>query len=403
MRIAFYAPMKPPFDPVPSGEGRMAELFVAALRAARFTVEIASTFRAYDKTGDAVRQAELAATGRAEAARLLAAYGARPASERPASERPALWFTYHLYHKAPDHLGPVVAQALSIPYVVAEASHAPKQAGGRWDPGFRAAETAIRRADRIYGLNPADRACLAPLARPGALLDLPPFIDTAPFRNASLVDSAPSVDAAPSVRDRLRAELARRHGLDPVAPLILTVAMMRRDQKLQSYAVLAEAFARIAARPWGALLVGDGPARAEVERLMAPFGSRVALAGRKDGAALREVYAAADLYAWPSVKEAFGLAFIEAAASGLPIVAGRSGGIDHIVEQARTGWIVPAGDADALADGLAKLLDRPEERRAMGRAAAERALAVNDVAAAARALAADLPLLVSRLSEARHA
>jgi len=57
--------------------------------------------------------------------RLLAHYRALPRAEQP-----ALWFTYHLYHKAPDHIGPVVARQLGIPYVLAEASYAAKQARG---------------------------------------------------------------------------------------------------------------------------------------------------------------------------------------------------------------------------------------------------------------------------------
>ena len=75
----------------------------------------------------------------------MATAGGRPGS-RPSATRspsrflrrcaaapaaaPELWFTYHLYHKAPDWLGPRIAGALGIPYVVAEASFAPKQAGG---------------------------------------------------------------------------------------------------------------------------------------------------------------------------------------------------------------------------------------------------------------------------------
>src|SRR5207253_11404693 len=60
---------------------------------------------------------------------------------------PELWFTYHLYHKAPDWLGPQIADALRIPYVVAEASDAPKQASRGWAAGRRAAERAIRRSE----------------------------------------------------------------------------------------------------------------------------------------------------------------------------------------------------------------------------------------------------------------
>src|SRR4030095_4370142 len=89
----------------------------------------------------------------------------RPGPATPArpSRRPQAWFTYHLYHKAPDWLGPPVSRALGIPYLVAEASHAPKRAGGPWDLGQRAAAAAIAAADAILVLNPTDRDCLLPL------------------------------------------------------------------------------------------------------------------------------------------------------------------------------------------------------------------------------------------------
>jgi glycosyltransferase involved in cell wall biosynthesis len=381
MRIAFHAPMKPPGDPVPSGDRRVARLLVEALELGGATVEVASAFRSYDR-GDAGRQARLMRLGARLADRLVARYLRRPET------RPDLWFSYHLYHKAPDHLGPRVAAALGIPYVVTEASHAPKQAGGRWDIGFRAAEAAIRAADRIYCLNPVDAACLEPLVgRAEVLRDLPPFIDTAPFR------------LTPGDRAAARRRLEHAHGLAPDIPLLLTVAMMRDDQKLRSYRVLAEALALLGDRPWQLVVVGDGPAAPAVRQALSPFGGRASFAGLCEGEALLSAYAGADLFVWPAVKEAVGLVFLEAAASGLAIVAGRSGGIDHVVADGVTGLVSPAGDAPALATGIAALLDDPDRRRAMGAAGAHRAAKVNDIAAAARVFAGDLTELVSRHSK----
>src|SRR4051794_8497376 len=131
---------------------------------------------------------------------------------------PDLWFTYHLYYKAPDWLGPAISAALGIPYVVAEASSAPKRAGGRWDIGQRAVEQALRRADAVIGLNSADRACVLPLLRdPGGWIPFPPFLDARRYA------------AAP-------------HPPSP-APRLIAVAMMRRGDKLASYRLLAAALA----------------------------------------------------------------------------------------------------------------------------------------------------------------
>ena len=123
------------------------------------------------------RQARLATLGRRAAERLLRQWRRTPQAA------PQLWFTYHLYYKAPDWLGPAVSRALGIPYVVAEASHAAKRQGGAWDVGHRAVAEALRRADAVLGLNPADRGGVLPLLRdPGRWIALPPFLDARLYR-----------------------------------------------------------------------------------------------------------------------------------------------------------------------------------------------------------------------------
>ena len=121
MRIAFYAPLKPPTHGTPSGDRRVAGLLMDALARAGQRVELVSTFRSFDGDGDADRQRALRSQGEALGRTLAAQW-----RDAPRGERPGLWFTYHLYYKAPDWLGPVVSGALGIPYVIAEASrHTP--------------------------------------------------------------------------------------------------------------------------------------------------------------------------------------------------------------------------------------------------------------------------------------
>ena len=147
MGVAFYAPMKSPRHDTPSGDRRMAQLLMQALTLAGHAVELASEFRSYDGQGDPARQERLRDQGSQTAEALLAAFAGRPAGDRPTA-----WFTYHLYHKAPDWLGPAVSRALEIPYVIAEASYAPKRAGGPWSLGHGAAATAIAAADHVLCL-----------------------------------------------------------------------------------------------------------------------------------------------------------------------------------------------------------------------------------------------------------
>ena len=378
MRVAFYAPMKPPSHPVPSGDRRMARALIGAFAAGGHVVEVASAFRSHDGSGDERRQRRFARLGERLAARLIRRYRARDADHRPRA-----WFTYHLYHKAPDWLGPAVADALGIAYVVAEASHAPKQRSGAWAFGHEAAARAIRRADAIISLNAADDACIAQLlGGRKRLVAMRPFVDPAPFA------------AARANRDANRRQLADAHRLEADVPWLLAVAMMRDGDKLASYRALADGLSRMEERPWRLLVVGDGAARAPVEAAFADVGERVRWLGALETEALARVYTACDLFVWPAVNEAYGMAIVEAQAGGLAVVAGDEGGVRGVVDDGETGIVVPAGDAGAFAAAAAALLDDGAGRARMGAAALRLGGERHGLAGAARTLDETLQGLV---------
>ena len=382
MRIAFYAPLKPPDHPVPSGDRRMANLLIQAMRHAGHEVELANRLRSRDARGDPERQARLERIGKTRADRLLRLY-----ESRPAAARPELWFTYHLYYKAPDWLGPRVARGLGIPYVVAEASVAPKRQDGPWDAGHRATLAALAQAAAVIALNPADIDCL-PAGTPVTLLK--PFLDTAPFERAA------------AQRPRLRNGLAARFGLDPEWPWLVTVAMMRPGDKLASYRLLAETLGGLRDRPWHWVVVGDGPARQDVDTAIAPLIAedprRVRFIGEMPAEATPEITAACDLFVWPAVNEAYGMALLEAQAAGLPVIAGRVGGVPSIVRDGETGRLTAPGDGDAFAAALRQLLANPERRRAMASAAAASARSDHALETAARHLDAILSNAVAAVT-----
>src|SRR5579863_4808338 len=311
MRIAFYAPLKPPDHRMPSGDRRIARLFCEALRGAGHEPFLASRLRSYDGVGDPLRQARLGRIARGAAERLARRW------QREPNAAPELWFTYHLYYKAPDWLGPMVSTALGIPYLIAEASCAPKRAGGSWQVGHRAVEEALRRADAVLGLNPADRDCVLPLLRdPRRWIALSPFLDARRY--------------------------GRRRSRQPSSPpRLIAVAMMRPGDKLASYRMLGAALADLLDLAWSLEIVGDGAARAEVESALAPLGARIRYRGALDEAAIAAALAEADLFVWPAVNEAFGMALLEAQASGLPVVAGTNDGVAGIVASDETGLLVP--------------------------------------------------------------
>jgi glycosyltransferase involved in cell wall biosynthesis len=342
VRVAFYAPLKSPDHPSPSGDRTMARLLVKALRRAGFAPALASELRTYEPDGNESRQRELRDASLREADRLAAAFG-----RQPHYKRPRLWFTYHPYYKAPDWLGPAVADRLGIPYVAAEASRAGKRAGGPWAFAHRGAEAASDRADILFAMTAADREALE-RHRPSRqrIVDLPPF----------LAADALEPDAAqpPS------SGLAR----------LLTVAMMRHGDKLESYRLLADSLDMVKERAWTLDVVGDGPARSDVEALFRPFGERISFHGRIDEpTALAAHYAAADLLVWPAVNEAYGMVLLEAQAMGCPIVAGGYGGVASAMRPGRTGLMPAAGNVVEFARDLAALIDDPARRAEMGEAA----------------------------------
>ncbi len=374
--------MKPACDPRPSGDRRMARFLIAALARAGFSVETASRFSSFDLAGDNERQRRLGVLGGRIAASLIRRY-----EQREENERPDLWFTYHLYHKAPDWLGPAVSRALNIRYVVAEASSAPKQRGGPWATGHAAADGAIAEADLIFNLNPADApAVRLLLADPGRLIPFAPFIDT-----------RTDYEVTASSRRRARAALARRYSfIDDATPLLLCVAMMRAGDKLASYQCLGRSLGLLNDRPWRLCVVGDGPARNAVRAALAPLGGRVVNLGLCEGSRLASVYAAADLYVWPAIGEAYGMALLEAQAAGLPVVAGRTGGVAGIVAHGQSGLVVPCGEPQAMAAAIRHLLANPARRIAMAKAARRRARRHHDLAAAAARLRTHLSALLAR-------
>jgi glycosyltransferase involved in cell wall biosynthesis len=109
----------------------------------------------------------------------------------------------------------------------------------------------------------------------------------------------------------------------------------------------------------------------------------VAWIGVLDRDGLIGAYRAADLYVWPAVKEAWGMSFLEAQAAGLPVVAGRSGGVPGVVADGETGLLTPEGDIDAFAAAVRVMIENPARRIAMGEAAMRRVAEHHDLPAAA--------------------
>jgi phosphatidyl-myo-inositol dimannoside synthase len=122
-------------------------------------------------------------------------------------------------------------------------------------------------------------------------------------------------------------------------------------------------------------VAGDGPERPRLERMAEELGVARAIRflGRLPDEAVCELYRGADVFVLATRDEAhtvegFGIVYLEASASGLPVVAARSGGAVEAVRGGVTGLLVPANDPIALARVLVELLADPARRERMGRA-----------------------------------
>lgn len=369
MRLAFYAPLKSPDHPEPSGDRAMARGLVRALTFAGYDVRVVSKLRSRLPVPDEPNRHALRQQAAAEVEHLV-----RNWSEPGSEWRPDAWFTYHLYYKSPDWIGPEVCHSLSIPYVAAEVSYAAKRDRDAWAPWQADVVAAVRTAAIVFCLTAQDRIGLEQIAgRTGRIVDLAPFIDQ------------PKPDRAPAPR-------ARRQ-----TPQLATVAMMRPGVKIDSYRMLAAALATLGDVDWRLRVVGDGPARCDVvEAFAAVPHERIAWAGLLDAGQVRRHLSDADLYVWPGFGEAYGMAYLEAQSEGLPVVAQRTGGIPSVVRDGVTGLLTEPGDVDAYAAAMRRLIVDAGLRDRMGHAAAEFVHRERTVDAAARILQTALATLQGR-------
>ncbi len=355
MKIAFYAPLKSPDHPVPSGDRLMARMLVAALRAGGHEVTVVSALRSFMAAASAADFHELERAAADEIARL------RDGWKRDGA--PDLWFCYHPYYKAPDLLGPVLAAEFAIPYVTAEASYSMRR-----NEGVRAiAQHHVLLAIEQAAVN----VCLTRRDRDG-LLEAAPTC-----RHAML---APFIDATPFAPGGARGDDLCR---------MVVVAMMRSGDKLDSYRMLAQSLLPIADSRWTLTIVGDGPCRDEVRQAFSALPSdRLEWLGERSAADLPAILARSDLYVWPGCGEAYGLAYLEAQAAGLPVVAQHTAGVPEVVRHGETGVLTPDGDVAAFAAAMRLLIEDPVHRRRLGAAAGQFVHDERSFPAAARRLGA---------------
>lgn len=365
--VAFYAPMKAPDHPVPSGDREIARLTLRALELAGFAPFVTSDLRIFDGKGNAAIQADLNDRAAQKVADLIAELPPRA---------PALWFTYHCHYKAPDLVGPSVAKALGIPYAISEPSISAKRRDGPWAGFARASDAAIAQADCLFWSTARDAPALEAAGHKDRMVHLKPFIDPGP--------TVPARDAHEPLR-------------------LLTVAMMRPGDKLESFRRLAAGLHALdaGARPtepgalglapeitdWSLDIHGDGPARPDVQALFGDWPDRVRFHGAGDGDTIRGAYERADILVWPGVGEGVGMVYLEAQATALPVVSE-----DHPAQ--RDIVFTPLAAADDSAAFAEAIRFHANQRKALGQTIQNKIQSHHSLTAAADTLRTQLLALL---------
>ncbi|UZI28395.1 glycosyltransferase family 4 protein [Streptomyces sp. VB1] len=243
-------------------------------------------------------------------------------------------------------------------------------------PGAR---TLLRRigdrVDTVTYLGEATRAPIAAALGPAAarrMVRLAPGVDAEAFGVREAAREAVREEARDGIGPP-GAGVRERYGLGG-RPVILCAARLV-PRKGQDTLIRALPAVRRAVPDAVLLLTGDGPYARTLRRLAADTGvaDAVVLAGGQPHAAMPEHYAACDVFAMPCRTrrgglevEGLGIVFLEAAAAGLPVLVGDSGGAPDTVRDGETGHVVDGRDVAAVADRLVALLRDRAGSRAMG-------------------------------------
>ena len=176
----------------------------------------------------------------------------------------------------------------------------------------------------------------------------------------------------PAVYDRARNPCYRHALAAEDERLVMHISNFRPVKRVRDVVRIFHRIGRSV--PARLVFIGDGPDRPEASHEAEALGiaDRVVFLGKQDSVA--EILTCADLFLLPSASESFGLSALEAMASGVPVVASRSGGLPELVEDGVSGYLAAVGDVEAMAAAGVELLQDPERWRSASRAARETAV-----------------------------
>jgi glycosyltransferase involved in cell wall biosynthesis len=342
VKIAFYSPLKPITSAKPSGDLMIAKDLVHFFESKGHQVEVLSEFTTYRFFAKPRKYLELLK----ELTEIW---------KRVEDSPPDLFFTYHLYYKAPDPIGPLLSYFFNRPYVVFEGSYARRPRYSiKAFLGYYISRAGLKHADHIFADMSVDYEGLTRIRGSEDLSYVAPAVDTQIF-------------CPDEVRRRA---FRQKHQIADDQILISSVAMLRPGRKSEGIEFLLKSLKKIKNRNFVHFHAGGGE---DLRRLKQK--SKDLLKGRSQflGMQTREelidLYNASDIFAFPGIDEGFGLVYLEAQACGLPVVAFNNGGIPDAVLKDVTAFLTPLGDSKTYTNALIELIDNEKLRKTMSVAA----------------------------------
>jgi glycosyltransferase involved in cell wall biosynthesis len=295
---------------------------------------------------------------------------------------PDVWLTYYSDSIAPDIPGPLLAHSLGARYILYGAIKRGVSKGPRRPhlAGRFLNRLALHAADRVVVAKQRD---LEGFQAYGWLRDklslLPPAVSTVEFRRDG----------------ERRARMRHALGIGDATVMLLAAARLTYrggGRKVDSLRFLIDCVGDLKqlAHDVRLVIAGDGKARQELEAYGRPLDDRVTFAGAVPHSDMSALYNAADIFCFPGLREPMGMVYLEAQASGVPVVAFRNGGIPELVLDGETGFLVKRLDRGGFVARLEQLIADPALRGRLGDAGIAHVRADHDLDAWGAALTAVL-------------
>ena len=343
MRIFFYAPFKPLGHTQPSGDLVIATSLYDHLTRSGHHVHAVSNLR----SRWIFWKPWLWLWAVAERHRLVRAVR---------RTRPDLWLTYHTYYKAPDVLGPHVCREAGLPYVIFQGSYSSQRRRSfKTKPGYLLNKQALLTARHIFANRQEDLVNLRRLLPEDRLSYVPPGIYSDDFQFSG----------------EARGELRREWGVGDRV-LVLSAAMFRPGVKTRGLSLVIQTCGQLVSEGADLMLAiaGDGKERKALEALAEiHLPGRVRFVGQIPRSRMYRFYSSGDLFFFPGFDESLGMVYMEAQSCGLPVVALADGGIPEVVDNGRTGLLLPLDEVSDFSMAIDRLFKDRELRETMGRAA----------------------------------